>query len=124
MTATALASFLYGLARHGPGPQARTMAFMTLTTSQLAYALTARSESRITDPRLRSNRLLNGVTALSLALQAATVLPPLRGVLRTSALGPADWLVVAGSAAVPALIREITKRGPTHAESDAWRGRP
>ena len=124
MTATALASFLYGLARHGPGPQARTMAFMTLTTSQLAYALTARSESRITDPRLRSNRLLNGVTALSLALQAATVLPPLRGVLRTSALGPADWLVVAGSAAVPALIREITKRGPTQAESDARTGRP
>jgi Ca2+-transporting ATPase len=124
MTATAFASFLYGLARHGPGPQARTMAFMTLTTSQLAYALTARSESRITDPRLRSNRLLNGVTAMSLALQAATVLPPLRGVLRTSALGPADWLVVASAAAVPALIREITKRGPTRTGSHARRDKP
>jgi Ca2+-transporting ATPase len=124
MTATAFVSFLYGLARHGPGPQARTMAFMTLTTSQIAYALTARSESRITDPRLRSNRLLNGVTALSLALQAATVLPPLRGVLRTSALGPADWLVVASAAAVPALIREITKRGPTRTGSHARRDKP
>jgi Ca2+-transporting ATPase len=124
MTATALAGFLYGLARHGPGPQARTIAFMTLTTSQLAYALTARSESRITDPRLRSNRLLNGVTALSLALQAATVLPPLRGVLRTTTLGPMDWLVVAGSAALPAMFREITKRGPMQVTSDARRVAP
>jgi Ca2+-transporting ATPase len=111
MTAATLAGFLYGLGRYGPGPQARTIAFMTLTSSQLAYALTARSESRITDPRLRSNRLLNGVTALSLALQASTVLPPLRGLLRTAPLGPIDWLVVAGAAATPALIRELTKPG-------------
>jgi Ca2+-transporting ATPase len=111
MTAATLAGFLYGLGRYGPGPQARTIAFMTLTSSQLAYALAARSESRITDPRLRSNRLLNGVTAVSLALQAGTVLPPLRGLLRTAPLGPVDWLVVAGVAATPALIRELTKRG-------------
>ena len=109
MTAATFGSFLYGLGRYGPGPQARTIAFMTLTSSQLAYALTARSESRISDPRLRSNPLLNRVTALSLALQACTVLPPLRGILRTAALAPADWLVVAGAAAVPALIRELTK---------------
>jgi len=110
MTAATFGSFLYGLSRYGPGPQARTIAFMTLTSSQLAYALTARSEDRISDPRLRSNRLLNGVTALSLALQACTVLPPLRGVLRTAPLGPIDWLVVAGAAATPALVRELTKQ--------------
>jgi Ca2+-transporting ATPase len=110
MTAASFAAFLYGLSRYGASSQARTMAFMTLTGSQLAYALTARSESRITDPRLRSNRLLTGVTLGSLALQAGTVLlPPLRGLLRTAPLSPADWLVVAGTAALPALIREMTK---------------
>jgi Ca2+-transporting ATPase len=110
MTAATFGSFLYALSRYGPGPQARTIAFMTLTSSQLAYALTARSESRISDPRLRSNPLLNRVTAVSLALQACTVLPPLRGILRTAPLGPIDWLVVAGAAATPALLRELTKR--------------
>jgi Ca2+-transporting ATPase len=116
MTAASLAAFVYGLSRYGAGPQARTIAFMTLTGSQLAYALTARSDSRITDPRLRSNRLLTGVTLGSLALQAGTVLlPPLRGVLRTAPLAPADWLVVAGTAALPALIRELTKPPVTQA---------
>jgi hypothetical protein len=47
---------------------------------------------------------------VSLALQACTVLPPLRGILRTAPLGPIDWLVVAGAAATPALLRELTKR--------------
>jgi len=110
MTAASFAAFLYGLSRYGASPQARTMAFMTLTGSQLAYALTARSESRLTDPQLRANHLLTGVTLGSLALQAGTVLlPPLRGILRTAPLSPADWLVVAGTAALPALIREKTK---------------
>jgi Ca2+-transporting ATPase len=111
MTAASLAAFLYGLSRYGASPQARTIAFMTLTSSQLAYALTARSESRLADPQLRSNRLLTGVTLGSLALQAGTVLlPPLRGILRTAPLAPSDWLVVAGAAALPALVREVTKR--------------
>jgi Ca2+-transporting ATPase len=123
MTATTFAAFLYGLSRYGPGPKARTIAFMTLTGSQLAYALTARSESRITDPRLRSNRLLNRVTAASLALQAGTViLPPLRGVLRTAPLGPVDWLVVAGAAALPALMRELTKTAPADGPRPVRRG--
>jgi Ca2+-transporting ATPase len=110
MTAASLAAFLYGLSRYGASPQARTIAFMALTGSQLAYALTARSGSRITDPQLRSNRLLTGVTLGSLALQAGTVLvPPLRGVLRTARLTPFDWLVVAGAAALPAVVRELSK---------------
>jgi Ca2+-transporting ATPase len=115
MTAASLAAFLYGLSRYGASPQARTIAFMTLTGSQLAYALTARSGSRITDPQLRSNRLLTGVTLGSLALQAGTVLlPPLRGVLRTARLTPFDWLVVAGAAALPAVVRELSKPPSAH----------
>ena len=110
MTATTMGSFLYGLGRYGAGPQARTVAFMTLTSSQLLYALTARSEGRISDPRLRSNKLLNRVTAVSLAMQAGTSLfPPLRAVLRTSPLSLGDWIIVSGAAALPALLRESRK---------------
>lgn len=112
MTLTTLASYAYGLGRYGPGPRARTLAFMALTTSQLAYALTARSEGRITDPRLKPNPLLTRVTLASLALQAATTLPPLRGILRTAPLGLLDWGVVAATGAAPALVRELTKTPP------------
>jgi Ca2+-transporting ATPase len=120
MTAASFAAFLYGLSRYGASPQARTIAFMTLTGSQLAYALTARSDSRITDPQLRANRLLTGVALGSLSLQAGTVLlPPLRGILRTAPLSPVDWAVVAGTAALPALIREMTKPPVTRVQSIA-----
>jgi Ca2+-transporting ATPase len=116
MTGATLAGFLYALGRYGPGPRARTMAFMTLTGSQLAYALAARSEGRITDPRLRRNALLNTVTVVSLGLQASTaVLPPLRSLLRTAPLSPGDWLVAGTLAAVPALVREAMKSTPTSA---------
>ena len=120
MTGAALAAYLYGLARYGPGPRAKTMAFMTLTSSQLLYALTARSEAPLTlfgKSRLRSNPWLGRTVALSLAAQVATMFPPLRGLLRTAPLGPADLLVVLIASASPALVREALKRlrGPSPA---------
>lgn len=124
MTAVTMGSFLYGLGRYGAGPQARTVAFMTLTSSQLLYALTARSEGRISDPLLRSNKLLNRVTAVSLAMQAGTSLfPPLRAVLRTSRLSPGDWVIVSGAAALPALLRELSKPAATRRGGVAKGGR-
>ncbi|MGZ8253915.1 MAG: cation-translocating P-type ATPase [Burkholderiaceae bacterium] len=120
MTGAALAAYLYGLARYGTGPRAKTMAFMTLTSSQLLYALTACSESPLTlfgKSRLRSNPWLGRTVALSLAAQVATMFPPLRGLLRTAPLGPADLLVVLIASASPALVREALKRlrGPSPA---------
>jgi Ca2+-transporting ATPase len=113
MTAASLAAYLYGLTRYGPGPQAKTIAFMTLTSSQLLYALTARSESPLTlfgKSRLRRNPWLVRTVALSLVAQAATLFPPLRGLLRTAPLAPADLLVVLIAAASPAIAREAIKR--------------
>jgi Ca2+-transporting ATPase len=113
MTAASLSAYLYGLARYGPGPRAKTMAFMTLTSSQLLYAMTARSESPLTlfgKSKLRSNPWLGRTVAVSLAAQAATMFPPLRGLLRTAPLGPADLLVVLIASASPSLVREVLKR--------------
>jgi Ca2+-transporting ATPase len=114
MTAAAMAAFIYGLARYGPAPRARTIAFMTLTSSQLLYALSARSEAPLTlfgRGRLRRNPWLTGTVTVSLAAQAATVLfPPLRALLRTAPIGVVDAAVIAACAASPTLARETLKR--------------
>lgn len=110
MTLASLASFGYGLARYGAAPQARTMAFMSLTTSQLLYALSARSSQPLRKGGLRPNRMLNHAVGWSLLAQAGTVaLPFARRLLRTTPLGPLDLLVVAGTAAAPLLVRELLK---------------
>ncbi|HQR54439.1 MAG TPA: cation-transporting P-type ATPase [Burkholderiaceae bacterium] len=114
MTAAAMAAFLYGLARYGPTPRARTIAFMTLTSSQLLYALSARSEAPLKlfgRGRLRRNPWLTGTVIVSLGAQAATVLfPPLRSLLRTAPIGVVDAAVIAACAASPTLARETLKR--------------
>jgi Ca2+-transporting ATPase len=114
ITAAALAAFLYGIGRYGPTPRAKTIAFMTLTSAQLLYALSARSETPLAvfgKGRLRRNPWLSRTVVLSLGAQAATVLfPPLRALLRTAPIGLADAVVVAACAAAPTLGREAMKR--------------
>jgi Ca2+-transporting ATPase len=125
ITAVALAAFLYGIGRYGPTPRAKTIAFMTLTSAQLLYSLSARSETPLTvfgKGRLRRNPWLSRTVVLSLGAQAATVLfPPLRALLRTTPIGLADAVVVAACAATPTLGREAIKR---LRRTPAGKGRP
>src|SRR5262249_25796699 len=46
LSAGALGAYGYGLLRHGPGPRAGTMAFLSLTNAQLLHTFSCRSESR------------------------------------------------------------------------------
>jgi len=111
MTVASLASFGWGLARYGPGPQARTLAFATLTSSQLLYALAMRSRRPLGSDGQPPNPRLRRAIAWSLVAQAGTVtLPPLRRLLRTTPLGPADFVVVAATAVLPLAARELLKR--------------
>jgi Ca2+-transporting ATPase len=114
ITAATLAAYLYGIARYGPGPRARTLAFMAMTSGQLLYALSARSDSPLTvvgNSRLRANPWLARTVVVSLAVQAGTVLfPPLRALLRTTPIGLADAGVILTAAAAPVLAREALKR--------------
>ena len=123
ITAAAMAAYLYGITRYGPGPRAQTLAFMTMTSGQLLYALTARSDaplSLIGNSRLRANPWLTRTVLVSLAAQAGTVLfPPLRALLRTTPIGLADAGVVLAAAAAPALAREAIKRLGGHDERTA-----
>jgi Ca2+-transporting ATPase len=112
LTAAALAGYGVGLSRYGPGAQAKTMAFMTLTTSQLFFSLTSRSQTRLTDRNLERNRLLERVVLASLAAQFGTVLlPPLRSLLRTSPLSAADLALCTAISLAPTVLRELSKRG-------------
>jgi Ca2+-transporting ATPase len=110
MTVAALGAFGVGLARHGPGPQARTMAFMALTSSQLLYALAMRSPRPLRAGGLQPNPTLRHAVGWSLLAQAGTVLlPAARRVLRTAPLGLADATVVGVAAALPLAVRELLK---------------
>ena len=110
MTGASLASFGWGLARYGAGPQARTLAFMTLTSSQLLYALAMRSARPLRRGGLQPNPMLRRAVGWSLAAQAGTVLlPAARRLLRTTPIGPVDALVVATTAVLPLLARELLK---------------
>jgi Ca2+-transporting ATPase len=112
MTLAALASFGYGLARHGAGPRARTLAFTTLTSSQLLYAFAMRSPRPLRAAGLQPNAGLRRAVGWSLLAQAGTVLLPFaRRMLHTTPLGPLDLLVVASTSVLPLLTRELIKEG-------------
>ncbi len=102
----------YGLAvgRYGVGAPASTVAFSTLTSAQLCYAITCRSEERSGFSGLGRNPLLLAALGGTLALQAAAVgAPPLRRLLGTTPLSAADWGIVAAGAVTPLLVKEGTK---------------
>jgi Ca2+-transporting ATPase len=123
ITAATMAAYLYGIARYGPGPRARTLAFMSMTSAQLLYALSARSDAPLAfrgKGRLRANPWLVRTVVVSLAAQAGTVLfPPLRALLRTTPIGLADAGVILATAAAPALAREAMKRLGTKGQGEA-----
>ncbi len=121
LTAGTLAAYGYGLLRYGPGPRAGTLAFMSLTLSQLLHALSCRSESHGLFERegLPPNRWLSLALGGSAVLQLATVaVPGLRGLLGTTPIPPADLPVLAGTVSLPYLAIEATKPGPG---TSSWR---
>ena len=111
LSAGTLAAYGYAVARHGIGPQASTLAFLTLTGAQLLHAVSARAEQRSVFSRapLSPNRFLAATVGGSFALQAAALLPGLRGLLGLSAIGIADGAAIAAGAVLPFLLNEASK---------------
>jgi Ca2+-transporting ATPase len=115
LAAATLAAFAVGRSWYGGTPdgevRAGTMAFSTLALAQVAHAFSARSQHRsIFDARLFSNGWLWAAVGGCLLLQIAAVLvPPLRQVLHTTPLAPADWAVVAAGALAPVAVVELIK---------------
>nr|BAL56591.1 calcium-translocating P-type ATPase, PMCA-type [uncultured prokaryote] len=112
ITAVVLAAFFLGL-RWGNGTEAlaRTMAFVTLSASELARAYTARSERY---PLFRLGVFTNpymqyAVAASVVLLLAAVYVPFLQPVFDTIPLGWREWGALLPLIVVPAAVAEINK---------------
>jgi Ca2+-transporting ATPase len=113
LSAGALGAYGYGIARYGMGQRAGTMAFLSMTVGQLLHAISCRSEkhSIFDKEKLPPNKYLNIALVGSFALQAIAIgIPGLRGLLGITPVSIIDGIVIGGSAVVPLLINEATKR--------------
>jgi len=112
ITAAVLGAYLIGLRDTAAAPlTADTMAFVTLSFSELIRALTARSERlSIFTLGLTTNKTMLYSVAGSLVLLLLVVYVPfLQPIFDTVPLGWAQWRVVGPLVFVPAVAAEITK---------------
>ena len=113
--ALTLAAYFLGLRVLGePGQEgaaANTMAFATLTLSQLFHAYNVRSENRsLFAQGVLSNPAMNRAFLVGLGLQLAVLLlPPLQGVFSVIPMSGSQWLAVLALAAAPIPICETAK---------------
>ena len=112
IAAGALGAYLLGVARHGRGPLAQTMAFASLVGAQLLHVPLARAGAGpMTAGRWPPNRALALGVGISAALQAvALFVPPVRTVLGGAALGLVDLGIAALGALVPIVAIETDRR--------------
>jgi P-type Ca2+ transporter type 2C len=116
LTASALGAGLCGAMRYGMGsPQARTMAFGSLTAAQLLHALAYRSSPRSVFEAggFSSSSRLAALVGGSLAAQLAVMLVPgVRNLLGVAPLGILDSAAVVAGGIAPFLIGEaqLTRR--------------
>jgi Ca2+-transporting ATPase len=122
LSAGSLGAYGYGVARYGQGPQAGTMAFLSLTLGQLFHSLSCRSDKSTMFDRFRPgsgnpgkkqppNRYLTWALAGTFALQTiAMLVPGLRQFLGIARIGALDCLVVGGGAVLPLLANEAIKK--------------
>lgn len=112
ITTVTLTAYLVGLRLHPESPElAETMAFVTLSFSELLRAYTARSERY---PLLKvgvfTNRSMNLAVISSLTLLLAVVyIPFLNPVFDTVPLSWTQWEVIFPLLIVPAIVAEFTK---------------
>jgi Ca2+-transporting ATPase len=112
ITVATLGAFRIGLALAPDNvAHAQTLAFATLSISELFRAYTARSERyNIWQIGVFSNRFMQWAVLSSLAILLAIIyLPFLDPIFGTTFLTPRDWLLVLPLIMLPSLVAEITK---------------
>jgi Ca2+-transporting ATPase len=106
ITGVTLCAYLIPLGRDAAGYEtATTYAFMTLALAQIFHLGNARSQAPVLAPSAAlGNPYAIGAVAIAVGLQLCAVyVPPLAALLRVVPLGPLDWLLIVGLAAVPAV---------------------
>jgi Ca2+-transporting ATPase len=114
IAAVTLLAFAIGLqTRPDDIRYAETLAFVTLSTSELLRAFTARSERySVFRIGLLSNRTMIYAVGSSLALLLAVVyIPFLQAAFGTVPLSATDWAEILPLLFVPAVAAEVTKWG-------------
>jgi P-type Ca2+ transporter type 2C len=109
---SAMGAYGYARARQGAGAAASGFAFLSLTSSQLLHALSARASAATVLDRHGGlpNRFLALALGGSFALQAAAVaIPWLRRVLGVTPPGLVDGIVLAGTSLLPLGVSEALK---------------
>lgn len=111
ITAVTLAAFYIGLASDTHYQFAETMAFVTLSVSELLRAYTARSEYYpLFKIGVFSNKWMNiGVLASLVLILLVVYVPFLQEVFDTTALGWLQWLEILPLLAIPSVAAELTK---------------
>jgi len=109
ITAVTLGSYWIGL-RYYP-EMAPTMAFVTLSFSELVRAFTARSERvPIMKIGMFKNKVMNWAILSSLVLLMAVIyIPFLQGIFDTVPLGWTQWEVILPLLLIPSVAAEVTK---------------
>ena len=88
----------------------RTMAFATLSISQLVHAFNMRSETSILRIPIFENRYLVGALVVGIMLQASVIsFGPVASIFRVVPLPAEGWLIVAALSILPIIIVEIEK---------------
>jgi len=107
----ALSAFWLGLNWGRTLEEAHTMAFLTISFSQLVHAFNARNfEESLFSIGIGTNRALVGAFFASAALQLIVIFVPfLRNLFETAVLRFSDWLLVIGLCLVPLLVVEVQK---------------
>ena len=89
---------------------ARTMAFMTLSISQLVHAYNMRSSKSVFKLGLFSNKRMNFAFVVCLILQiSVVVIKPAAAIFKTVNLTAGGWLIVAALSVAPLVIIELQK---------------
>jgi Ca2+-transporting ATPase len=112
ITIVVLGAYLIGLRVHPEQPEfAETMAFVTLSLSELPLAYAARSERYpLIKIGIFSNRNMNlAVLSSFLLLIAVIYVPFLQPIFNTVALGWSQWELVIPLILIPAIAAEVTK---------------
>jgi len=112
ITSVTLGAYFIGLRAHPEMPAfAETMAFVTLSFSELLRAFTARSERYplLKIGLLTNMRMFYAVAGSLVVLVAVVYLPFLQRIFDTVSLGLAQWELILPLLFVPAVAAELTK---------------
>ena len=107
-----MGAYYFGMRRYGIGPAAATLAFNTLTMSELAHAYSSRSHYRnvFGGVKLPPNKaLLAAIGGMTVLQAVVTVVPGARRLLGTTPMGLIDLVAVAAGVLGPLILNEATK---------------